>query len=110
METHAVCMPDCSCKTNCGVDLGSREQHVDIIQDGQNRTPLHFYATRKCENSDTMIKNVRLLSDNGAAELADRGGMLPMHYACAYGSNADVLKVLPNFHPASIRETADKEI
>ena len=32
-----------------------------------------------------MAENMELLLDTGAAELPDVGGMLPMHYACAYG-------------------------
>jgi Ankyrin repeat len=54
-----------------------------LQQDNQSRTPLHFYATRSSDNPAFMTVNAELLSDTGAAELTDRGGMLPMHYACA---------------------------
>lgn len=73
-----------------------------IVQDNQNRTPLHFYATRNADNPTSMATNVELLSDTGAAELPDRGGMLPMHYACAYGTSPLVLKVLANAYPESL--------
>jgi len=79
-----------------------------LIQDNQNRTPLHFYATRNTDNPEIMTRNVRLLCDNGAAELSDRGGMLPMHYACAYGSNAEVLKVLADTFPESLTTKDNK--
>jgi ankyrin repeat protein len=79
-----------------------------LIQDNQNRTPLHFYATCNTDKPEIMTKKVRILCDNGAAELADRGGMLPMHYAAAYGTNADVLKVLADAFPESLSTKDNK--
>jgi len=73
-----------------------------VVQDNQNRTPLHFYATRNADNPNAMAANVELLSDTGAAELTDRNGMLPMHYACAYGTTPLVLRVLANAYPESL--------
>jgi ankyrin repeat protein len=78
------------------------------VQDNQNRTPLHFYATRNADNPSAMAANVELLSDTGAAELPDRGGMLPMHYACAYGANPIVLKVLNHAYPESMSSKENK--
>jgi hypothetical protein len=77
-------------------------------QDNQNRTPLHFYVTRNADNPIIMATNVELLSDTGASALSDRGGMLPMHYACAYGSNPTVLKVLANSYPESLLAKENK--
>lgn len=77
-------------------------------QDNQNRTPLHFYATRKPDNPNAMAANVVMLSDTGAAELPDRGGMLPMHYACAYGTCPQVLKVLAEAYPDSLTAKENK--
>ena len=77
-------------------------------QDNQNRTPLHFYATRNTDNPVAMAANVELLSDTGAAELPDRGGMLPMHYACAYGTSPSVLKVLAFAYPESLTAKENK--
>ena len=73
-----------------------------LQQDNQKRTPLHFYATRNSDNPANMALNAELLSDSGAAELTDGGGMLPMHYACAYGTHPAVLQVLANAYPASL--------
>jgi ankyrin repeat protein len=99
-----------------------------VAQDDQGRTPLHFYVTRSSDNVANMVLNAQLLcSDQGtgsgdatdastaaappstlmmpgvsAATLPDRGGMLPMHYACAYGTHPGVLDVLANVHPASL--------
>jgi ankyrin repeat protein len=70
-------------------------------QDNQNRTPLHFYATRNSDNPSAMATTVDMLTDTGAAELPDRGGMLPMHYACAYGTSPAVLTVLAKSYPES---------
>jgi hypothetical protein len=79
-----------------------------VRQDHQNRTPLHFYATRNSDNPAAMATNVAILSDTGAAELPDRGGMLPMHYACAYGTSPAVLKVLAEAYPESLNATESK--
>mmetsp|Transcript_11015 Transcript_11015/g.25579 ORF Transcript_11015/g.25579 Transcript_11015/m.25579 type:complete len:849 (+) Transcript_11015:35-2581(+) len=63
-------------------------------QDSQSRTPLHFYLTHTPDNAGAMANYTALLSNSGAAELPDVGGMLPMHYACAYGVSPSVLAVL----------------
>ena len=73
-----------------------------VTQDTQNRTPLHFYATRNSDMPAIMTANTELLSDSGAATLMDRSGMLPIHYACAYGTHPAVLKVLAKVYPASL--------
>ena len=73
-----------------------------VTQDTQNRTPLHFYATRNSDSPAIMAANTELLSDSGAATLMDRSGMLPIHYACAYGTHPAVLKVLAKVYPASL--------
>eukprot|EP00934_Nitzschia_sp_Nitz4_P004966 Nitzschia sp. Nitz4//scaffold54_size114964//41440//44056//NITZ4_003846-RA/size114964-augustus-gene-0.18-mRNA-1//-1//CDS//3329554336//4956//frame0 len=88
--------------------LTSAYQEGKVVQDNQNRTPLHFYATRNADNPTAMATNVQILSDSGAAELPDRGGMLPMHYACAYGTNPLVLKVLADAFPDSLAAKESK--
>jgi hypothetical protein len=79
-----------------------------VQQDNQLRTPLHFYATRNFPNEAQMAANAELLSDSGAAALCDRGGMLPIHYACAYGTNPSVLEVLARVHPPSLTAKENK--
>jgi len=71
-------------------------------QDSHRRTPLHFYLTQRTDNSNAMAANMQFLSNTGAPELADIGGMLPMHYACAYGVNPSVLAVLREAYPESL--------
>jgi Ion transport protein/Ankyrin repeats (3 copies) len=73
-----------------------------VTQDTQNRTPLHFYATRNSDSPAVMAANADILSDSGAATLMDRSGMLPIHYACAYGTHPAVLKVLAKVYPVSL--------
>lgn len=74
-----------------------------LQQDNQKRTPLHFYSTRNNDNPANMALNAELLSDTGAAELADGGGMLPLHYACAYGTHPAVLQVIADAYPMSLQ-------
>jgi Ion transport protein/Ankyrin repeats (many copies) len=74
-----------------------------IAQDDQSRTPLHFYVTRSSDNVANMALNAQLLCEGGVAPtVPDKGGMLPMHYACAYGTHPSVLEVLATVHPASV--------
>ena len=79
-----------------------------LQQDNQMRTPLHFYATRNFSNPAQMAMNAELLSDTGAAALCDRGGMYPIHYACAYGTDPAVLEVLTRVHPESLTAKENK--
>ena len=79
-----------------------------LQQDNQMRTPLHFYATRNFANPAQMAANAELLSDTGAAALCDRGGMYPIHYACAYGTDPAVLEVLTKVHPESLTAKENK--
>lgn len=77
-------------------------------QDSQNRTPLHFYLTQRSDNAAAMAQNMAFLSNSGASELPDVGGMLPMHYACAYGVTPQVLKVLAESYPDSLMAKENK--
>lgn len=79
-----------------------------LQQDNQMRTPLHFYATRNFSSPGQMAANAELLSDTGAAGLCDRGGMYPIHYACAYGTDPAVLEVLTRVHPESLTAKENK--
>ncbi|KAL3909132.1 MAG: hypothetical protein SGILL_008210 [Bacillariaceae sp.] len=78
------------------------------VQDTNSRTPLHFYVTRNSDNPMAMATNVAILCDTGAAEIPDHQGMLPMHYACAYGTNPAVLKVLGDAFPDSVNARDNK--
>mmetsp|Transcript_6150 Transcript_6150/g.10426 ORF Transcript_6150/g.10426 Transcript_6150/m.10426 type:complete len:853 (-) Transcript_6150:113-2671(-) len=71
--------------------------------DKRMRTPLHFALahTDRPANVTTVI----LLSETGAALYADENGMLPLHYACAYGVGEDVLRVLTDNHIQTIIAT-----
>jgi len=69
-----------------------------LCQDKRGRTPLHFYVSGNHIGTAT-AEIVLLLSDTGAAKQADQVGMIPLHYACAYGANESVLKVLTKAHP-----------
>eukprot|EP00986_Skeletonema_menzelii_P021064 scaffold33080_cov148-Skeletonema_menzelii.AAC.1 len=104
-----------------------------IKQDKRYRTPLHFAFFRKDAQEDkmnlkmdarksmmnplnddeddvgnSMPEIVALLADSGAAELQDEGGMLPMHYASAYGTTREVLEVLLEAYPESITKRENK--
>ena len=77
-----------ACAAGAGTEvlelLTSIHPESKIAQDNQSRTPLHFYATRNGDNPNQMAANVALLCDTGAAQLPDRGGMIPLHYACTF--------------------------
>lgn len=92
-----------------------------VAQDRRSRTPLHFAFFRSDVRAEereqdthhsgaktdgyignSMPEIVGLLSDSGAAQLHDENGMLPLHYACAYGTSTAVLEVLVDAYPESI--------
>lgn len=68
--------------------------------DRRGRTPLHFALgnTDRLATPETVV----LLSSTGAGECADENGMLPLHYACAYGASEEALKILTDGHVDSI--------
>lgn len=68
--------------------------------DKRKRTPLHFALghTERPAGEDA----VRLLSGTGAALFPDENGMLPLHYACAYGATEEALKALTDDHVDTI--------
>ena len=71
--------------------------------DKRMRTPLHFALGHS--DRPVNVTTVLLLSDTGAALFADENGMLPLHYACAYGVEEDVLQVLTDNHIQTIIAT-----
>ena len=71
--------------------------------DRRGRTPLHFALGDKPASPDIIF----LLSGTGAAGFADEIGMLPLHYACAFGASEEVLYVLTDAYPDAI-ETKDR--
>ncbi|GKY96190.1 hypothetical protein MPSEU_000578900 [Mayamaea pseudoterrestris] len=74
-----------------------------VAVDRRGRTPLHFALGDKPATPDVVF----LLSATGAARIADEIGMLPLHYACAFGASEEVLYVLTDAFPEAI-ESKDK--
>jgi len=66
--------------------------------DRRRRTPLHFALGEKPAAPDIIF----LLSSTGAASYPDEIGMLPLHYACAFGASEEVLYVLTEAYPEAI--------
>lgn len=66
--------------------------------DRRRRTPLHFALGEKLAPPDVIF----LLSSTGAARFPDEIGMLPLHYACAFGASEEVLYVLTEAYPDAI--------
>jgi ankyrin repeat protein len=71
--------------------------------DKRMRTPLHFALGHTDRPAN--VATVMLLNETGAALFADENGMLPLHYACAYGVGEDVLRVLTDNHIQTIIAT-----
>ena len=70
-----------------------------VAVDKRGRTPLHFAVGTLDRQASKEV--VEILSDSGAARCADENGSLPIHYACAYSSSVEVLKVLVEAVPQS---------
>ncbi|KAL7517086.1 hypothetical protein ACHAWX_002037 [Stephanocyclus meneghinianus] len=125
LPLHHACYYGASCKVlQILVDGYERGKET---QDKRKRTPLHFaffprdlpnVGEKKSEgegsgngedgSGNSMPEVVRLLSDSGAAELQDEGGMLPIHYASAYGTTREVLQVLLENYPESLARKENK--
>ena len=75
--------------------------------DKRGRTPLHF-ALGNSDHPCTPAA-VLLLSSSGAGSCADENGMLPLHYACAYGASEEALYVLVDRNEDSITALDKKQ-
>lgn len=65
--------------------------------DKRQRTPLHFALCNnlECPVSESLAKMlVRPFQETSAASVGDENDMLPIHYACAYGSSEEVLRLI----------------
>jgi len=73
--------------------------------DSRGRTPLHLVLGNGNRQNEMMAAHtvVAILSSSGAATYADFNGMLPLHYACAYGASEEALYVLTSAHYEGIR-------
>mmetsp|Transcript_48503 Transcript_48503/g.58525 ORF Transcript_48503/g.58525 Transcript_48503/m.58525 type:complete len:819 (-) Transcript_48503:67-2523(-) len=74
--------------------------------DRRGRTPLHFALGNV--QRPISAASVYVLSSTGAAACHDENGMLPLHYACAYGTSEEALKVLTDASPGSVKDTDNK--
>eukprot|EP00584_Thalassiosira_punctigera_P026146 CAMPEP_0172577396 /NCGR_PEP_ID=MMETSP1067-20121228/138210_1 /TAXON_ID=265564 ORGANISM="Thalassiosira punctigera, Strain Tpunct2005C2" /NCGR_SAMPLE_ID=MMETSP1067 /ASSEMBLY_ACC=CAM_ASM_000444 /LENGTH=865 /DNA_ID=CAMNT_0013370083 /DNA_START=115 /DNA_END=2712 /DNA_ORIENTATION=+ len=74
--------------------------------DKRKRTPLHFALghTERPANVATVV----LLNGTEAALMADENGMLPLHYACAYGATEEALRVLTDENIQTITATDNR--
>jgi len=77
-----------------------------IVTDNRGRTPLHFALGNI--DRQASANTVLLLSSTGASNVAEENGMLPLHYACAYGASEDALHLLTDNDAISIVATDNK--
>jgi len=68
--------------------------------DKRGRTPLHFALANTKQTFSPAI--MAFLASTGATACRDENGMLPLHYACAYGISRDALQALTTAFPESI--------
>jgi ankyrin repeat protein len=72
--------------------------------DHKGRNPLHFAVgnQRKGLFQSSVFTS---LAESGAVKAADKRGMCPLHYACAYGASLNTLEVLIEAHPRALELT-----
>jgi len=93
----------CACGASIDVIQSLAEAYPEskTTVDRRGRTPLHF-ALGNASDKPASPAIVALLSSTGAASYADDNGMLPLHYACAYGASEEALYVLTEDYPEGI--------
>mmetsp|Transcript_32659 Transcript_32659/g.75145 ORF Transcript_32659/g.75145 Transcript_32659/m.75145 type:complete len:816 (-) Transcript_32659:1052-3499(-) len=93
----------CACSADTEVIKALAEAFPDskTTVDRRGRTPLHFALGN--QNPDRLAPPavIAILSSTGAASYADDNGMLPLHYACAYGASEEALYVLTDAYLAA---------
>ncbi|CAB9527056.1 Ankyrin Repeat [Seminavis robusta] len=98
LPIHYACA--CGAETEVIKQLAEAFPESKTTVDRRGRTPLHFALgnSSKPVSPDVVV----LLSSSGAAGYADDNGMLPLHYACAYGASEEALYVLTGAYPDAI--------
>lgn len=98
LPIHYACA--CGAETEVIKQLAEAFPESKTTVDRRGRTPLHFALgnSSKPVAPDVVV----LLSSTGAAGYADDNGMLPLHYACAYGASEEALYVLTGAYPDAI--------
>lgn len=98
LPIHYACA--CGAETEVIKQLAEAFPESKTTVDRRGRTPLHFALgnSSKPVAPDVVV----LLSSSGAAGYADDNGMLPLHYACAYGASEEALYVLTGAYPDAI--------
>jgi hypothetical protein len=92
----------------CGADAEVIKKLAETFPDSKTsvdrrgRTPLHFALGNQNPDQLASPAVVSILSSSGAAAVADEQGMLPLHYACAYGASEEALMVLTDRYKEAI--------
>lgn len=94
----------CACGADAGVIKSLAEVYPEsrTTVDRRGRTPLHFALGNSNPDNPVSPDIVVLLSSTGAASQVDDNGMLPLHYACAYGAPEEALLVLTEAYDEAI--------
>mmetsp|Transcript_14949 Transcript_14949/g.21905 ORF Transcript_14949/g.21905 Transcript_14949/m.21905 type:complete len:844 (-) Transcript_14949:121-2652(-) len=100
LPIHYACA--CGAETDVIKALAEAYPESKTTVDRRGRTPLHFALGNQNPEQLAAPAVVAILSSTGAASYADDNGMLPLHYACAYGASEESLFVLTDAHHDAI--------
>jgi len=94
----------CACGADKEVIQNLKEAYPESATtiDKRGRTPLHFALGNSDPGKVVSPDVVVGLSSTGAASYADDNGMLPLHYACAYGASEEALYMLTDAYKDGI--------
>lgn len=108
LPIHYACA--CAASSDVVKVLAEKYPESKTTVDRRGRTPLHFALGQSNRNPGKLAEPavIAILANTGAAGYADEQGMLPLHYACAYGATEEALFVLTEKHHDAIR-TRDQD-
>lgn len=78
------------------------------IQDKNGRNPVHYAVGDHNKEVSFGPSLFSSMLQNGAAKMADKKGMICLHFACAYGASPEILESLIAANPKALSEKDQK--
>jgi Ion transport protein len=100
----------CACGASSEVIMRFNEESPfsKTVVDRRGRAPIHFALSNLGSRRTITPEIVASLINTGSSTYPDDTGMLPLHYACAYGADDEVIQALIEANPDGLLAMDDR--
>lgn len=106
LPLHYACA--CSASSEVITRLFEEAPYAKTTVDRRGRAPVHFALSNLSPTRPITANLVANLINTGAASYPDDNGMLPLHYACAYGADPEIIQTLVEEFPDALITTDER--